>query len=144
MKKVVDEHLAATRQLDRAGEPVGVGQQADLYEHTLDGEVVHGAAGAVLVRQRREPRPVAADLGGAGVGDHVDVRQVAQRTLQHLVDPLAPADERDTDARRLHELPEARRDRILDGHPDLVRHADRTAQMVDPPQDDEELVTIQS
>mgnify|MGYP003344537131 CR=1 FL=1 len=65
-------------------------------------------------------------------------------TLQHLVDPLAPADERDTDARRLHELPEARRDRILDGHPDLVRHADRTAQMVDPPQDDEELVTIQS
>src|SRR5690606_30299064 len=82
---VVDQDLAAWRQVDRALEPFGVGQQADLHEYALQFDPMHVAASAVLVDQTGHPAAVAQHFGGLRAGDDAHVVQAAQLALQHFV-----------------------------------------------------------
>ncbi|MPM17427.1 hypothetical protein SDC9_63816 [bioreactor metagenome] len=82
---LVDDDLAARRQLDRALQPLGVGQQADLDEDAVDRQGVQLAGPAVLVLQPGHLRTVAVDLGGPRGGDDVGVGQAVQLAQQDIV-----------------------------------------------------------
>ncbi len=81
----IDHDLAEARQVHRALEPVGVGQQADLHEDAFQGEHMVLVVRTVLVAQAGHAVAVALHLGGLRVEDHIHVRQAAQLALQHGV-----------------------------------------------------------
>ena len=72
------------REFDNALEPVGVGHQADLDEHSLEWDRVQFTRGAVLVDERVDLL-VASDLGGLRVGMHRHVFQAPELALQNGV-----------------------------------------------------------
>ena len=81
----IHHDLAKFRQLDRAFEPVGVGQQADLHKDAFERHLLRLVGGAILVGQTCDAAAVAIHLGGLGVQDHIHIGQGFQLALQHRV-----------------------------------------------------------
>ncbi len=81
----VDLDLVVSRERNRAFEPFGVRQQADLHEDAFEFDRVVGLVVAISVRESGDLLAVADDLGGHGAEDDVDVRQAAKLVLQHFV-----------------------------------------------------------
>ncbi len=79
--------LAEAGQLDHALQPVGVGQQADLDEHALQGQMLGLAGDPVGMVEAVDLASGAGDLGDLGALDDGDVGQAMQLVLQHRVGP---------------------------------------------------------
>src|SRR3546814_768731 len=82
---LAESGLAVARQRDAGLQPFGVGDDADLYEHALQLNLMQFVLVAVLVGKARHLRAVAEDFGGQRRGDDPDVGQAGELALQHRV-----------------------------------------------------------
>ncbi|TLD44257.1 MAG: hypothetical protein FAZ92_03481 [Accumulibacter sp.] len=109
------------REGQRSLQPVAVRQQADLHEDTLEFDALRLAAGPIGVDEAVDLLPVARDLGGQRLRDHLDVRQAEQLLLQHRVGAQAgfELEQRDMadDAGEVDRRLDARVAATDDGHP---------------------------